>query len=186
MGSFGEERPFALRAVTILRAAGVLSGGDRRLRQGGRFAPRAQARQPLRLRDPRHEPPADRPLCAGERHGAVRSLTVETGWSGHRGHEGMYPSVIRGGEGEYLAPAFGEFRDLRAMREAVGDRVYIVGLCAGRFVDKIGFSMLCPAGMSCHACCRACVKWHGFPLDVNNAQRVIAYLPAGAREVALE
>ena len=155
MGSFGEERPFARRAVTILRAAGVLSGGDRRLRQGGLFAPRAQARQPLRLRDPRHEPPADRPLCAGERHGAVRSLT-------------------------------GEFRDLRAMREAVGDRVYIVGLCAGRFVDKIGFSMLCPAGMSCHACCRACVKWHGFPLDVNNAQRVIAYLPAGAREVALE
>ena len=75
---------------------------------------------------------------------------------------------------------------LQRVSDAVGDRVYIVGLCAGRFVDKIGFSMLCPAGMSCHACCRACVKWHGFPLDVNNAQRVIAYLPAGAREVALE
>ena len=75
---------------------------------------------------------------------------------------------------------------LQRVTDVVGDRVYIVGLCAGRFVDKIGFSMLCPAGMSCHACCRACVKWRGFPLDVNNAQRVIAYLPAGAREVALE
>lgn len=70
---------------------------------------------------------------------------------------------------------------LQRVSDIIGDRVYVVGLCEGRIIDKIGFSMLCPRGMSCHACCWACVKWHGFPLDVNSAKRVIAYLPEGVR-----
>lgn len=74
---------------------------------------------------------------------------------------------------------------LQRVFESVGDEVYIVGLCEGEILEKISFSMICPKGMSCHACRLACVKWRGFPLDVEKAKRLISYLPVGTREVVL-